>query len=74
MKVLILWYIKSWFDRQAAIEMRSHMADVPGVKKAGYGIERKSRRDSSGKITERKVAVNERKNQKRDDTVAKITG
>jgi hypothetical protein len=49
------------------------MADVPDVKKAGYGIEGKSRRDSSGKTTERKVAVNERKNQKRDDTVAKIT-
>ena len=35
--------IKIWFDRQAAIEMRSHMTDVPDVKKAGYGIEGKSR-------------------------------
>ena len=66
--------IKNWFDRQAAIEMRRHMADVPDVQKAGHGIEEKSRRDSSEKATERKVALNERKKQKRDNTVTKITG
>ena len=49
------------------------MADVPDVQKAGHGIEEKSRRGSSEKATERKVAVNGRKKQKRDDTVTKIT-
>ena len=65
--------IKNWFEK-TAIEMRRHMADVPDVQKAGYGIEEKSRRDSSEKATERKVALNERKKQKRDNTVATITG
>ena len=53
--------IKNWFDRQAAIEMRSHIADVPDVQKAVYGIEKKSSRESSEKAMERKVALNERK-------------
>jgi hypothetical protein len=66
--------IKNWFDRQTAIEMRSHIADVPDVHKAVYGIEEKSSRESSEKAMERKVALNERKKQKRDDTVARITG
>lgn len=34
-----MWYIKSCFDKQAAIDIRKHIPNVPEVQKAGQPIE-----------------------------------
>ena len=52
MKVLILWYIKSWFDRQAAIYISTQIPIVHEAQKTGQGIEEKSKLDSSVKATD----------------------
>ena len=62
MKVLILWYIKSWFDRQAAIYISRQIPIVHEAQKTGQGIEEKSKLDSSVKATDKQVTVIESKN------------
>ena len=73
MKVSILKHIKNWFDRQAAIYIRTQILIVPDVQKTGQGIEEKSKLDSSVKATDKQITMIESKNRKRGDTVAKIT-
>jgi hypothetical protein len=53
MKVSILKHIKNWFDRQAAIYIRTQILIVPDVQKTGQGIKEKSKLDSSVKATSR---------------------
>ena len=62
MKVSILRHMKNWFDRQAAIYIRTQVPIVPDVQKTGQGIEGKSKQDSSVKATDKQVTVIESKN------------
>ena len=59
---MILWYIKSWFDRQAAIYISTQIPIVHEAQKTGQGIEEKSKLDSSVKATDKQVTVIESKN------------
>jgi len=68
--------IKNWFDRQNAIEIRSHMADVPDVQEARQFMETHSKRKlsaSSVKTKEAKKTAKELiKSSNRLGTVANI--
>jgi hypothetical protein len=46
--------IRNWFDRQKAIEIRTHMADVPDVQKARDCMDKLSRRKLSASSVETK--------------------
>ena len=56
--------IRNWFDRQKAIEIRTHMADVPDVQKA---------RDCMDKLSKRKLSASsvETKETKKAESKAK---